>query len=75
MCFVTLFRQQVQLILLCPYILFLWNTSVKPHDYAAEGDLGELEPLAAAGYMLWDGSKAGIAQRGALPGAMGLATA
>lgn len=48
------------------------------HDYAAEGERGELEPLAGAGCMLWDGSMAGwagIAQRGALPGAVGLATA
>lgn len=48
------------------------------HDYAAKGELGELKPLAAAGCMLWDGSmagRAGIAQRSALPGAMGLTTA
>lgn len=46
------------------------------HDYAAEGELRELKPLAAAGCMLWDGNmagRAGIAQRGALPGAMVLA--
>ena len=45
------------------------------HDDIAEGDR---EPLVAAGYMLWDGGMvwpAGIAQRGALSGAMRLATA
>lgn len=48
------------------------------HDYTAKGELGVLEPLAAAGCMLWDGNmagQAGIAQGDALPGAVGLATA
>lgn len=47
-------------------------------DCTAEGELGEVQPLAAAGCLLWDGSmagRAGIAQRGSLPGAVGLATA
>lgn len=48
------------------------------HDCAAKGELGELEPLAAAGCMLWDGNMAGwagIVQRGTLPVAVGLAAA
>lgn len=47
------------------------------HDDIAEGDWGELEPLAAMGCILWYGTmvgKAGIVQRGALSGAVRLGT-